>query len=721
VRYVAAVVMPLAALVLSLWGAAALDRSAALFYAAVLFSAWYGGFRPALLAAVLAAVGQAIVALFPIGSAGELSAGDYLQAVVLLLLGAVAGRLSESEWSAHRKAAEASKVAISAAGALELEKRRTETVFQSVSDGIIVQDGPGRVVFANDAAAQLLGHPAGDALLGLSPEELHRQLGPRDEDERALAIAEMPGVRARTTGGAAEQLISFTQRGSGLQRWALVTARAIQDEAGEVVLSVSALHELTDRIRHERVLEANARDLHQLTARLEMMVEQLGIERESAVVARGEAEAALERVLTLQRVTAALSEARTPDAVAQAVLGHGMSALGATSGVLLGFGGKADALELIRSEGIPAELVEQWMRACPEELARLKGALLREASEADEARTQPSEGTLIASEAFRRVLGTDALVMVPLSARDRALGLLVFDVHDRPAVESDDRDLLTALGRQCAQALDRTQLFVAERSARDEAEQASRAKSQFLAVMSHELRTPLNAILGYEELLETEISGPVSSIQKQHLARIRESTKHLLHLIEQILSLSRVQGGRDDVRIEEVDATVLANDVARAVEPQLQRKGVTLDLDLPSEPVMLRTDARKARQILFNVLSNAAKFTEQGAVRVSLYPADGAVFFTVNDTGRGIGDQDREHIFEPFVQLRSDGSMPSGTGLGLPVARELARHLGGDITVESRLGEGSAFTIRLPHGRLAEADADTALAQTLRVTTSVER
>jgi PAS domain S-box-containing protein len=534
-RYVAAIVMPLAALLLSLWGSAALDRSAALFYAAVLFSAWYGGFRPALLAGVIAAVGQAVVAVSPSGALA-LSAGDYLQAAVLLLLAAVAGRLSESVWSAHQKATDAATVAIAASGSLELEKRRTETVFQSVSDGIIVQDAAGMIVFANDAAAQLLGHPSGDALQGLPPEELHRQLGARDEDDRVIPLAEMPGMRACGAGTSAERLISYTQPGTGVQRWALLTSRAICDQDGKVILSVSALHDLTERIRHERVLEANARDLHQLTARLEVMVEQLGVERESAVHARTDAEASLERVLTLQRVTAALSEARTPDAVAQAVLEHGMTALSATSGLLLGFGTSGDAVELIRSEGVQGDALEQWIRSGPVELTRLRGALRREAAQGEGA-SQPSEGTLLATETFRRVLETDALVMVPLTARERALGLLVFDVHERPTVETKDRDVLTALGRQCAQALDRTQLFAAERRARDEAEQASRAKSQFLAVMSHELRTPLNAILGYEELLETEISGPISSIQKQHLGRIRESTKHLLHLIEQILSL----------------------------------------------------------------------------------------------------------------------------------------------------------------------------------------
>jgi signal transduction histidine kinase len=205
-------------------------------------------------------------------------------------------------------------------------------------------------------------------------------------------------------------------------------------------------------------------------------------------------------------------------------------------------------------------------------------------------------------------------------------------------------------------------------------------------------------------LLETEISGPVSSIQRHHLGRIRESTKHLLILIEQILSLSRVQGGHEDVRLERVDAAALAREVAAALEPQLERKGLSLELDLPESAAAL-TDERKVRQILLNVISNAIKFTDVGSVSISLTRGESALCFTVVDTGRGIEAQDREHVFEPFVQVEGDGTLPTGTGLGLAVARELARHLGGDITLESRVGEGSTFTIRLPQPAVLEAAA----------------
>jgi signal transduction histidine kinase len=150
------------------------------------------------------------------------------------------------------------------------------------------------------------------------------------------------------------------------------------------------------------------------------------------------------------------------------------------------------------------------------------------------------------------------------------------------------------------------------------------------------------------------------------------------------------------MRIESVDAIALARDTVALLAPQIQRKGLTLDLILPEGEVGLRTDPRKVRQILLNLLSNAVKFTDTGAVKLELTRDQGSCSFRVRDTGRGVGDSDCERIFEPFFQVPEDGVPTSGTGLGLPVARELARHLGGDVTVESSPGEGSTFTVHLP-------------------------
>jgi signal transduction histidine kinase len=244
---------------------------------------------------------------------------------------------------------------------------------------------------------------------------------------------------------------------------------------------------------------------------------------------------------------------------------------------------------------------------------------------------------------------------------------------------------------------DRAASLVRERAARRDAEFASKAKSDFLAVMSHELRTPLNAIIGYVSLLADGITGPLNERQVAQLGRVKGSATHLLALIEQILSLSRIEAGHEDMRVEHVDARTVVRDATTLVEPLMAAKGLALDVDLPSEPSELATDVTKVRQILLNLLTNAGKFTERGSVRCQLR-AEGEMFvIDVGDTGRGIASADVPHVFESFWQAsRGEHERPDGVGLGLSVSRRLAQLLGGEITVASVPGEGSTFSVRLP-------------------------
>jgi len=240
-------------------------------------------------------------------------------------------------------------------------------------------------------------------------------------------------------------------------------------------------------------------------------------------------------------------------------------------------------------------------------------------------------------------------------------------------------------------------------AARDAAEAASQAKSQFLTVMSHELRTPLNAIVGYEDLLEAGVGGPVTATQKEHLSRIKAGAKQLIELVNQILSLARIESGREEVEREVVDLRVLSIEVTSLIEALAAQKGLRLEADLPDGPLPAETDAGKIRQILLNLLGNAVKFTAAGFVELSLTADERDVFFRVRDTGAGIPEALREMVFEPFVQADSSSTRNyGGTGLGLAVSRELARLLGGNLRVESSSEEGSTFLLRLPR-RLAEA------------------
>ena len=417
--------------------------------------------------------------------------------------------------------------------------------------------------------------------------------------------------------------------------------------------------------------------------------------------ARAAAETAADRTARLQHVTALLSEAMTAREVADTVVAEGIPSLGADSGVVYLVSDDGLRLEHSANAGMSAETSQEFATfplaaSLPLSDAVRTGESIVLETRADVVRRYPA---LAEANARSR---TASWISMPLRAADRALGGMVLGFHEERQFSSDDLVFAETLARLCAQALLRARLYEDAQRARAAAEEANAVKLAFLATMSHELRTPLNAIAGHVQIIDMGLHGPVSEPQRKALERINKAQAHLLGLINDILVFAKIDSGRLDYEIRIVDASDSIRNVCQLVEPQFAASGLTMRVQLPhaQAPARVMADGDKLAQVLLNLLSNALKFTPSaGSVTVSLTPPsapEGRTQIIVSDTGAGIPADKLESIFEPFVQLgRGHTSAHEGTGLGLAISRDLARGMGGDLTVMSEVGHGATFVLSL--------------------------
>jgi signal transduction histidine kinase len=416
--------------------------------------------------------------------------------------------------------------------------------------------------------------------------------------------------------------------------------------------------------------------------------------------ARLAAREALDRARLLQDVTLEFGGALRPAEVAEIALTRGLASLRASAGVVYVLDAANAVLHAMAWQGISRVALAPWMHVPLDSSMMISEAVRAGTPIYVGHRAEVVERYPQARESNRLVV-PDAWASIPLINDGRTLGGISIGFADMPEFTDADRNFIETFAGQCAQAFDRARLYQEAAEAREAAERANRAKSDFLAAMSHELRTPLNAIGGYTDLLAMGLRGPLTSTQEEDLRRIARNQTHLLGIINDILNFARLDAGTVDIDIEDTPVHEVVADIEPLIAPQLGQRQLDFVISPCDRTLSMRADREKVQQVLLNLLTNAVKFTEPGGEIGLRVTSDATtVNIAVHDTGAGIAPDKLGAIFEPFVQLhRSHAHPTTGTGLGLAISRDLARKMGGDITVSSTPGTGSAFTLALPRVR----------------------
>lgn len=524
---------------------------------------------------------------------------------------------------------------------LETDRQLTEDVRLALFRGIFAESTDGIAVIDTDGM-YLEQNPAHAALTGCSDEELVGQTPAIHLGETAFRqIVES----LRRTGRYHGEHEGRTR--DGTLRTIELSAFEVRDENGDVACYVTIGRDITQRQLAESALQRRDRQLQ-----------------------------------ALHRLTAEVSRATSLSTIQETALDCLEDAL------------DCDGAALLLFENNRALRVKAWRYLTPS---------FRHALENDPAwqSTEPLHHAFGITDvrgapAFRELRplledeGIRAVAFVPLIAQEQVLGRFLLFFEQPHTFSPDEMQLAQTIASQIA-------FSIARQRTEDELKKANASKSAFLAMMSHELRTPLNAILGYVELLKLGIGGQLTDRQRAHVQCIEASSRHLMNVIEDILTFSRAEAGREVVQYETFELAEFIAETAAMVEPAARQKDLRFNVRIPAQADPVFCDRNKLRQILLNLLSNAIKFTDHGQVSLDVEHRDGTLRIAVADTGPGIPPEHHQRIFEPFWQADPGSSHHAGgTGLGLAVTRQLVELLQGRVRLESRPGRGTRFTVELP-------------------------
>ncbi len=534
--------------------------------------------------------------------------------------------------------------------------RRHALTFTSLSESVIITDLQGRIVDANPATEQIFGYRR-EELLGQRSDVWHHpevrgRLGPQ-----ILESVEREG-RWRGT-------VHFVRK-DGSEGWAAVTVVPLKDRHGQRIGMVGLSRDITPERLTGMALERQRRMFETLVS-----------------VARDVAASPALRD-TLHNALQIMQQVTGADRASIFLLDDDLRV---TDSILAREAEQPDVVDRVVGQVMDQGLAGWVCR-------HRQPALLPDTEQDERWITLPDQPYQARS-----------VLAVPIMSHHRLMGLITL-MHSQPEHFNEDHlDLVEAASDHIALAIRNAQLFEEQvrlvnalTEARDAAESASRAKGMFLANMSHELRTPLNAIIGYGELLVEEMAEIGQDDLLEDAQNIVNAGRHLLSLINDILDFSKIEAGKMSLYLEPFDVAALVREVAETVEPLVRQNGNRLIVRTDPALSAIVADQSKVRQILLNLLSNAAKFTEGGQVTLEAVALDGEqVCFAVHDTGIGISPEQLERLFQPFTQADASTTRRyGGTGLGLAICKQLTEMMGGRIEVDSTPGQGSTFRVILP-------------------------